>query len=76
MSDIQLSESPDEVAALIAGYAASVPGDLDERSGRAAKAVLIDSLAVAMGALRASCGAGGAPSCRPVRRRLCGVGYD
>jgi 2-methylcitrate dehydratase len=51
MSDIQLSESPDEVAALIAGYAASVPGDLDERSGRAAKAVLIDSLAVAMGAL-------------------------
>ena len=36
---------------MIAAFAASVSGDLDERSERAAKAVLIDSLAVAMGAL-------------------------
>jgi len=51
MSDNQQSEPADQVAALIAAYAANVSGALDERSGRAAKAVLIDSIAVAMGAL-------------------------
>ena len=41
----------DEVAALIADFTTSVSGDLDTRSERAAKAILIDSIAVAMGAL-------------------------
>jgi len=44
-------ETSDEVAALIAGYAASVPEGLDAVTLRAAKAALIDSIAVAMGAL-------------------------
>src|SRR6266849_4131060 len=46
-----LSADHDEVAALIADFAANVRDDLDARALRAAKAVLIDSLAVSMGAL-------------------------
>lgn len=45
------SECPDEVAALIAEFVAGSSGKLDARSERGAKAVLIDSLAVAVGAL-------------------------
>ena len=45
------NETPDEVAALIAAFTTGVSGELDTRSERAAKAVLIDLLAVAMGAL-------------------------
>jgi len=45
------TEAPDEVAALIAGYTANVTDHLDPQTDRAARAVLIDSLAVAMGAL-------------------------
>jgi 2-methylcitrate dehydratase len=51
MSNGQSSQAPDEVAALIADFSANVSGNLDAVSERAAKAVLIDSLAVAMGAL-------------------------
>ena len=43
--------SSDEVAALIANFTAGVSGTLDARCERGAKAVLIDSIAVAMGAL-------------------------
>ena len=46
-----MSEAPDEVAALIADFTTSVSGNLDPRSERAAKAVVMDSIAVAMGAL-------------------------
>lgn len=42
----------DEVGELIAGYVVSVSGKLDARAERAAKAVLIDSIAVAVAALR------------------------
>jgi len=45
------AQSQDEVAALIAGYATAVSCEIDQEIERAAKAVLIDSLAVAMGAL-------------------------
>jgi len=41
----------DEIAALIAGYTAKVSENLDQRMQRAAKAALVDSIAVAMGAL-------------------------
>jgi 2-methylcitrate dehydratase len=41
----------DEIAALIGTYAAGAPVDLDARTVRAAKAALIDSIAVALGAL-------------------------
>src|ERR1700676_5215500 len=41
----------DEVAALMAAYTLDVTGALDARTQHAAKAVLTDSLAVAMGAL-------------------------
>ena len=41
----------DEVAALIAGYTTNVSDVLDRRIERAAKAALVDSIAVAMGAL-------------------------
>jgi 2-methylcitrate dehydratase len=51
ISDVSLAEAPDEVAALIADYVVDVPADLDPQTERAARAVLIDSLAVAMGAL-------------------------
>jgi 2-methylcitrate dehydratase len=51
MSAQSLSNTPDEVAALLADFAAHAPGALDARVTRAAKAVLIDSLAVSMGAL-------------------------
>ena len=51
ISDVRLAEAPDEVAALIADYVVDVPADLDPQTERAARAVLIDSLAVAMGAL-------------------------
>src|SRR5438874_11975380 len=51
MSKIRFPEIPDEVAAWIADYAVNAPGDLDPQTERAAKAVVIDSLAVAMGAL-------------------------
>jgi len=46
-----LSSTSDEVAQLIADFAAHAPDDLDIHARRAAKAVLIDSLAVSMGAL-------------------------
>jgi 2-methylcitrate dehydratase len=42
---------PDEVASLIADFTVHAPRTLDPRATRAAKAVLIDSLAVCMGAL-------------------------
>ncbi|MEA2907544.1 MAG: 2-methylcitrate dehydratase [Alphaproteobacteria bacterium] len=45
------SEPADEVAALIARYAVNVSATLAPRIERAAKAALIDSIAVAMGAL-------------------------
>lgn len=51
ISNPALSTEPDEVAALIADFAVQAPMALDARATRAAKAVLIDSLAVAMGAL-------------------------
>jgi 2-methylcitrate dehydratase len=43
---------PDEVAALIAAYATRAPEKLEARIEQAAVAVLIDSIAVAMGALK------------------------
>ena len=46
------TEVHDEVADLIAAYAAGVSTTLDAATDRAAKAVLIDSLAVSLGALR------------------------
>src|SRR5262249_32247244 len=51
MSAQTLSSSPDEVASLIADFTVHAPSSLDARNARAAKAVLIDSLAVSMGAL-------------------------
>lgn len=51
MSKAPVPHSPDEVAALIAGYAANVAGKLDAKTERAAKAALVDAIAVAMGAL-------------------------
>jgi 2-methylcitrate dehydratase len=51
MSTAILSTDPDQVAALLGDFAANAPGTLDARTTRAAKALLIDSLAVAMGAL-------------------------
>jgi 2-methylcitrate dehydratase len=51
MSAQKVSTTPDEVAALIADFTVHAPAQLDARATRAAKAVLIDSLAVAMGAL-------------------------
>jgi len=51
MSTAALSADQDEVAALLADFAANVPDRLDARTSRAAKAVLFDSLAVSMGAL-------------------------
>jgi 2-methylcitrate dehydratase len=51
MSTSILSSDPDEVAALLGDFAAHAPGALDARTTRAAKAALIDSIAVAMGAL-------------------------
>src|SRR5206468_37527 len=51
MSNIQTRETNDEVAALIATYTTSVSEKLEARVERAAKAALIDSIAVAMGAL-------------------------
>jgi 2-methylcitrate dehydratase len=51
MSVQTLSTASDEVAALIADFTAHAPGALDARTARAAKAALIDSLAVSMGAL-------------------------
>jgi 2-methylcitrate dehydratase len=41
----------DEVANLIGAYATYAPGDLDARTMRAAKAAVIDSIAVSLGAL-------------------------
>src|SRR5262249_39193005 len=51
MLDIQSSGASDEVSALIATYTTAVSEKLDARIERAAKAALIDSIAVAMGAL-------------------------
>jgi 2-methylcitrate dehydratase len=51
MPDQNLSTDPDEVAALLGDFAANAPDTLDARTTRAAKAALIDSLAVCMGAL-------------------------
>ncbi len=51
MSAVEVSTDPDEVAALLGDFAAHAPGALDARTTRAAKAALIDSLAVSMGAL-------------------------
>jgi 2-methylcitrate dehydratase len=48
---VQTLTTTDEVAALIADFTVQAPAALDARATRAAKAVLIDSLAVAMGAL-------------------------
>jgi len=45
------STAQDEVAALIADFTVQAPAALDARATRAAKAVLIDSLAVSIGAL-------------------------
>src|SRR5213592_2774557 len=42
----------DEVGELIANYVVTVSGKLDARAERAAKAALIDSIAVAIAALR------------------------
>src|SRR5215813_2050477 len=50
MSPLSVSP-PDEVASLIADFTVHAPSTLDARTTRAAKAVLIDSLAVSMGAL-------------------------
>jgi len=50
-SNPDLSTDPDEVAALLGDFAAHAPAKLDARTTRAAKALLIDSLAVSMGAL-------------------------
>ncbi len=50
-SPINLADYRDDVAELIADFVANVPGALDAAASRAAKAVLIDSIAVAMGAL-------------------------
>jgi 2-methylcitrate dehydratase len=51
MSIQNLSTDPDEVAALLGDFAANAPDTLDARTTRAAKAALIDSVAVCMGAL-------------------------
>jgi len=51
MSTQTASTTADEVAALIADFTVQAPAALDARTTRAAKAVLIDSLAVCMGAL-------------------------
>jgi 2-methylcitrate dehydratase len=51
MDTAALSADQDEVAALLADFAANVPDRLDAPTSRAAKAVLFDSLAVSMGAL-------------------------
>src|SRR5258705_12059440 len=51
MLDIKTSDTVDEVATLIASYTARVSKTLDARTERAAKAALIDSIAVALGAL-------------------------
>ena len=51
MSASAVSTTPDEVAALIADFTVQAPAALEPRTARAAKAVLIDSLAVSMGAL-------------------------
>src|SRR5580704_701358 len=51
MSIQNLSTDPDEVAALLGDFAANAPDQLDARTTHAAKAALIDSLAVCMGAL-------------------------
>ena len=51
MSAQNVSTPPDEVAALIADFTVQAPFALDARTTRAAKAALIDSLAVSMGAL-------------------------
>lgn len=51
VSSDTLSAGQDEIAALLAEFTVHAPEALDARATRAAKAVLIDSLAVAMGAL-------------------------
>ena len=50
MTDIERHR--DEVGELIANYVVAVSGKLDERTTRAAKAALIDSIAVSVAALR------------------------
>jgi 2-methylcitrate dehydratase len=45
------TNAQDEVAALIANFSVNASGDLDPRITRAARAALIDSIAVALGAL-------------------------
>ncbi len=51
MSGVPPTDAADEVSALIAGFATTVSDRLEPRIERAAKAALIDSIAVAMGAL-------------------------
>ena len=51
MSVQNLSTGQDEVGVLLGDFAAHAPGKLDAAATRAAKSVLIDSLAVSMGAL-------------------------
>jgi 2-methylcitrate dehydratase len=48
---VHATDPGDEVAALIAGYTVNVSEQLEPSMQRAAKAALIDSIAVAMGAL-------------------------
>lgn len=52
MADTQNAQYRDEVAELIADYVVNVSGKLDARAERSAKAALIDSIAVAVAALR------------------------
>ncbi len=52
MANAVITGAQDDVARLIATYAATAPAQLDERTERAAKAALIDSIAVALGALQ------------------------
>jgi 2-methylcitrate dehydratase len=51
MSKAPVPQSPDEVAALIAGYVANASAGLDAKAERAAKAALVDAIAVGIGAL-------------------------
>ena len=51
MSSTAFSHTGDEVAALIARFTTNVSDHLEPRIERAAKAALVDSIAVAMGAL-------------------------
>ncbi len=51
-ADANKQQYRDEVGELIGNYVVNVSDKLDARAGRAAKAALIDSIAVAIAALR------------------------